>query len=514
MIKKLHVSYTLILTFIVLAPGLYSTFFGLERAWAATTESYSLIRQWGSFGTDNGQFHLPWSLALDSSNNVFVVDRNNERIQKFDHMGDFIKTWSPGRFQQPVGIAIDSLDNVYVTVIDNGFNVVNKYTTDGSLVKSWVVGDRDLSNIDTQNAIATDSSNNVYVSSNNHIFKYTTDGQLIKSWGSKGSGNGEFNQIVGIATDSTDNVYVTDKYNLRVEKFTSDGGFVKSWGADCQAAKVFCSEPQGIATDLSNNVYVTEYNAGRVSKFTSDGDFITGWDVPSAYGIDVDHIGDVYISSGTDAILVYAPTSHNTPPNTAITSAVDGNGNPVQDGGSTASTSITFHVTATSGSSPVVGFQCSLDGEPFSTCASTNPATINYDNLESGQEHTFEVQAVDTEGTKDPTPDTFSWTILTPKQAIQNLINTIDGMHLSKGTTTSLEAPLNAAVRQSSRNNDISSCSLLNAFLHQVDAKENNGQLTPKQAADLRQQALTLAITMEDALMSLRSVPVTVIIPL
>lgn len=54
---------------------------------AATDESYWLIRQWGSIGTANGQFHLPWSLALDSLNNVYVVDRNNERIQVIHHIG-------------------------------------------------------------------------------------------------------------------------------------------------------------------------------------------------------------------------------------------------------------------------------------------------------------------------------------------------------------------------------------------------------------------------------------------
>jgi hypothetical protein len=26
---------------------------------------------------------------------------------------------------------------------------------------------------------------------------------------------------------------------------------------------------------------------------------------------------------------------------------------------------------------PIAGFECSLDEEPFSTCANTNPATIN-----------------------------------------------------------------------------------------------------------------------------------------
>ena len=65
---------------------------------------------------------------------------------------------------------------------------------------------------------------------------------------------------------------------------------------------------------------------------------------------------------------------------------------------------------------------------------------------------------------------------LTPKQAIQKLIDTIDNMHLGKGTTISLEAPLNAAVKQLNRGNDATACNLLSAFLHQVDTKEANGQ--------------------------------------
>ncbi|MFL6418894.1 MAG: hypothetical protein ACJ71P_05695 [Nitrososphaeraceae archaeon] len=110
--------------------------------------------------------------------------------------------------------------------------------------------------------------------------------------------------------------------------------------------------------------------------------------------------------------------------------------------------------------------------------------------MAAGKKYTFEVRAVDTQGNKDPTPATFSWTIITPKQAVQKLIDTLDNMHLSRATTTSLEAPLNAAVKQLNRdNNDVAACNLMDAFLHQVDAKEANGQLTSQQASDLRQQA-------------------------
>ena len=56
--------------------------------------------------------------------------------------------------------------------------------------------------------------------------------------------------------------------------------------------------------------------------------------------------------------------------------------------------------------------------------------------------------------------------------------------------TTSLEAPLNAALAQLNSNNPpTAACNQLNAFLKQVNAKQTNGQLTPQQAADLSQQA-------------------------
>ena len=128
----------------------------------------------------------------------------------------------------------------------------------------------------------------------------------------------------------------------------------------------------------------------------------------------------------------------------------------------------------------------------FSNCATTNPGTVSYNNLAAGQEHTFKVRAVDTLGNKDPTPATFTWTIITPQQAVQNIINTIEHMHLPRGTTTSLEAPLNTALSQLNRNNDAAACNTLNAFLHHVNADEANERLTSHQAADLRQQATAI----------------------
>ena len=39
------------------------------------------VTKWGTEGTGDGQFEEPTGIAIDSSGNVYVVDRGNSRIQ-------------------------------------------------------------------------------------------------------------------------------------------------------------------------------------------------------------------------------------------------------------------------------------------------------------------------------------------------------------------------------------------------------------------------------------------------
>jgi tripartite motif-containing protein 71 len=50
------------------------------------------ITTWGSHGSDDGQFKSPTGIAVDSSGNAYITDYNN-RVQKFDNFGKFITTW-------------------------------------------------------------------------------------------------------------------------------------------------------------------------------------------------------------------------------------------------------------------------------------------------------------------------------------------------------------------------------------------------------------------------------------
>jgi sugar lactone lactonase YvrE len=46
--------------------------------------------EWGSTGAGPGQFHLPHSIVVDENNILYVADRENGRIEKFDLNGKFL----------------------------------------------------------------------------------------------------------------------------------------------------------------------------------------------------------------------------------------------------------------------------------------------------------------------------------------------------------------------------------------------------------------------------------------
>ena len=42
----------------------------------------SFVTKWGQLGESDGRFVVPMGLAVDSSDNVYVADGSNNRIQK------------------------------------------------------------------------------------------------------------------------------------------------------------------------------------------------------------------------------------------------------------------------------------------------------------------------------------------------------------------------------------------------------------------------------------------------
>lgn len=193
---------------------------------------------------------------------------------------------------------------------------------------------------------------------------------------------------------------------------------------------------------------------------------------------------DLYLTnSGSNTVSVISTISQQ-PPNTTITSAVDGNNAPVQNGGTTSSNSIKF-VFTTAGGVPPYTYVCALD-RTLSSCSSGG----TFASLPIGQ-HQFSVQTTDANGIKVSTP-IFSWTIvvtpsLTPIQATQQLIQLKQSMHLASGTDQALDSQLNAAIVYFQHNLKSGACGHLFGFATQVQTYLQVGRLTQAQASQLLQ---------------------------
>ena len=89
------------------------------------TSDGTFLTQWGSGGSEPGQFDYPQGIAVDGRGNVYVADTWNHRVQKFTSDGTFLTQWGrggsgPGQFDYPQGIAVEGSGNIYVADTWNG----------------------------------------------------------------------------------------------------------------------------------------------------------------------------------------------------------------------------------------------------------------------------------------------------------------------------------------------------------------------------------------------------------
>ncbi len=76
-------------------------------------EAGEYLGQFGEEGSGDGQLRAPDALALDSNGNVFVLDTGNERVEEFDNSGEFVRTFGAGlEGEGAEGIAVDHQDRV------------------------------------------------------------------------------------------------------------------------------------------------------------------------------------------------------------------------------------------------------------------------------------------------------------------------------------------------------------------------------------------------------------------
>lgn len=249
------------------------------------------VLEWGSFGSEDGQFYFPTGIAVDAAGNSYVADKINHRIQKFDGNGQLLTKWGTegtgdGQFRRPITVALDAMGYVYVG--ESLGQRLQKFTSDGVFVREFDI---------PCHSVAIDTDGNIYVTAGaDYVRKFDEEGNQLAEWGGHGWGDGVFTEVGGIAVDSNGRVYVTDRLENKVEVFDTDGVFLQSW--------VVGDDPIEVAVDATNRVYVVGFLNHRVSVFNANGSLLMQWgsegygpgEFYSPYDIGFDASGHAFVA--------------------------------------------------------------------------------------------------------------------------------------------------------------------------------------------------------------------------
>ena len=275
---------------------------------SGSSDTISFSDKFGSVGDDNDEFDKPTDLAIDNSDQLYVVDSENNRIKTYDLTGgdncpsgtdeiindevcfddDFGSSGSTdGRFDIPTDLAIDK-GNGDIYVVDSDNNRVQRFQSDGDFDNlefgSSSSGDDEY--LGTPSAIALHrSSDFIYVadSSTDSISVFDDNGNFKFSFDDDDAGD-EFKNPSGMIVDESEDIlYVADTGNNRIRIFELTDGdncpsgtdevvndevcFVDDFGSSGSTDGKF-DEPTGLAFDEDENMlYVADTENNRIQVF-------------------------------------------------------------------------------------------------------------------------------------------------------------------------------------------------------------------------------------------------------
>ncbi len=265
----------------------------------------------------------PTGLAIDTSNNIYIADKGNNRIRKVISSTSIISTIAgtgntatngevsaadniaatSGILYGPAGIAVDSSGNLYIGDFNN--HRIRKVTSSTSIISTIAgTGTGGYSGDGLPATSATikrpynvnlDASGNIYFgdyNGNNVIRKITVSTGIISTVAGNKSGNGGYSGDGGAATsaslnypadvilDDSGNLYITDYKNNRIRKVDISTGLIStvvgtgastatSIGDGGAATSAIINGPLFCRFDSSYNLYISEADGNRIRKVIS-----------------------------------------------------------------------------------------------------------------------------------------------------------------------------------------------------------------------------------------------------
>ena len=178
--------------------------------------------QRGEWNESSRLFYEPNDIAIAINGDIFVAQghtpgaNGDPRVLKFDKNGNFIKSWGgkgkePGKFDVAHGLAFDAKGQLWVTDREN--QRIQIFNTDGKFIKELKYAGLPCS-IDI-------GSQNIYMVNGfaGQVLKLDPEGKVLAATGKAGKGVGEFGEAHVVAVSPKGDIYVADSVNAAVQKF-------------------------------------------------------------------------------------------------------------------------------------------------------------------------------------------------------------------------------------------------------------------------------------------------------
>lgn len=291
------------------------------------------------------RFSYPMGIDVDSSGNLYVADRINDRIRKISPAGEVTTFAGSGtrgfldgagsvaQFSRPSDVAVDSSGNVYVADTYNHrirkISPAGEVTTiAGSGEEGYLDGPGVTAQFDYPDGLALSPAGEVYVAGGDCVRKIALDNVVTTVAGACNTGaavidgvglDARFAGPYGITFDNSGEIIYVSEYGSHIiRKITSGNVVSRLFSSGSQF-----NPPRYLKVSSSGDIYVADQQNHRVRKVTPAGVITTfaGTGIQGhldgtvgeaqfnqPHGIAIDSSGNIYVSdSGNHRIRKITP---------------------------------------------------------------------------------------------------------------------------------------------------------------------------------------------------------------
>lgn len=281
----------------------------------------------------------PDYIAVDKSDNIYVMDIQNNRLQKFDSIGNFMTCWYTTAGAYLSDIKVDNKGNTYLFDYEKH---LNKFDSNGKFIKKLNFRYDGIKQPDRlpdglQGLIIDDKGYIFIVDYEDYVSVFDPNGIFIKKWSIYNYGFKKMRKNQGglgrsIIVDENGFVYIdvwetTYRFERRnkiiplsffmdddmftyvegfgpgVVKYDSSGNYITKWNKkdfDDEGVTVRIGR---ITTDFKGNIFIADRASHCIQKFDTNGNFITKFGSKGSedgqflypQAVAVDKKGNVYV---------------------------------------------------------------------------------------------------------------------------------------------------------------------------------------------------------------------------